>query len=165
MNTSSLGDHHPDGALDAWDIAILDEVRAAYTALDPVPHDLVDRIQFALALEDIDLEVLHLRSELDQPVGVRSEEISRTITFDSASLTIMIMLTPIGGQSTRIDGWLAPPAAHEIEVRTTAGPLIIHASEDGRFAAESIAAGLCQLVVRIVAHGHSRLVVTPSIVL
>jgi hypothetical protein len=103
---------------------------------------------------------------LAESVGARSEEVSRTITFDSSSLTIMIMLAdPDAGQTVRIDGWLAPPAAHEIEVRTTEGSLVIQADGDGRFVADEVPCGLCQLVVRVVDAGRSRLVVTPSIVL
>jgi hypothetical protein len=155
--------HEP---LDAADIALLGEVRDAYTEHDPVPEGLADRVKFAIALENIDLEVLHLRAELAESVGARSEEVSRTITFDSNSLTIMIMLAdPDAGQTVRIDGWLAPPAAHEIEVRTTEGSLVIQADGDGRFVADQVPCGLCQLVVRVVDAGRSRLVVTPSIVL
>jgi hypothetical protein len=158
--------HRADAPLDGVDVALLADIRAAYTELDPVPDGLADRVRFAIALENIDLEVLHLRAELAESVGARSEEISRTVTFDSSTLTIMIMLADVdGGQTVRIDGWLAPPAAHEIEVRTTDGSVVIQADGDGRFVAAEIPCGLCQLVVRVVEAGRSRLVVTPSIVL
>jgi hypothetical protein len=162
----SFKEHSGDEPLDAVDLALLGDIRAGYTELDPIPDGLAERVRFAIALEDIDLEVLHLREELAGAVGARSEEVSRTITFDSSSLTIMIMLAdPAGGQTVRIDGWLAPPAAHEIEVRSTGGSLVIRADGDGRFVADGVPCGLCQLVVRVVAAGRSRLVVTPSIVL
>jgi len=75
----------------------------------------LDRVTFALALEDIDLEVLRMREESNPAaVGGTREERSRTITFDSDSLTIMISLSPSDADDIRIDGWLAPPAAHRV---------------------------------------------------
>ena len=153
--------------LDARDVELLGAVRTAYDGADPVPGDLVERVAFALALENIDIEVLHLREEIGlSAAGARGEEQSRTVTFDSDSLTIMIQLSPSGAESIRIDGWLAPPAAHRIEVRTTVGPIAVMADEDGRFVVEPVPKGMAQLIVRTdgVGAGPGRTVVTPSIV-
>ena len=77
-----------DAPIDELDVAILAGVREAYTALDPVPADLVDRVLFAIALADLDLEVCQLGAVSELAVaGTRGDEPSRTIAFDGDSLT------------------------------------------------------------------------------
>ncbi len=155
--------------LDDTDFALLAEVRGLYESVEAPPADLVQRVQFALELETtLELEVgrLGLTGSDRELAGVRGEELSRTITFDSESLTIMISLSPtLGG--VRFDGWLAPPAAHEVEVRTLGGTLNAQADADGRFVVEPVPRGMAQLVVRTgpeSGDGAGKTVVTPSIV-
>jgi len=156
-----------DEPMDALDVAVLGELRSAYAQADPVPADLVDRVRFALALENIDVEILRLREELDLVTGVRGEEQCRTITFDSERLTIMIRLSTSGDDGVRIDGWLAPPRVHAVEVRTVSGALTSPVDDDGRFVVEPVPRGMAQIVVNLPGEaglGSGRTVVTPSIV-
>src|SRR6266545_5367987 len=74
--------------------------------------------------------------------AARGHEESRTITFDSESLTIMVSITPTGYDVVRLDGWLAPPGGHEVELRTARGPLTTIADEQGRFALDDVPHGL-----------------------
>lgn len=153
--------------LDDLDLELLDELRAGYQALDPVPADLVARVQFGLALENIDVEILRLREELDLVASARGEEQCRTITFDSERLTIMIRLSASGEDAIRIDGWLAPPRARAVEIRTVGGPLTSAVDDDGRFVVEPVPRGMAQIVVTLPGEGtrgNGRTVVTPSIV-
>jgi hypothetical protein len=156
-----------DGPMDDVDVAVLGELRELYGDLDPMSADLVDRIQFALALEDLDVEVFRASAESAEAgvlAGVRGAEETRTITFDSDSLTIMFSISPSGTAAVRLDGWLAPPAAHRVELRTEHGPMETSADADGRFAVDDVPHGLAQLVVHPAA-GGTRSVVTPSVVL
>jgi len=155
--------------LDATDFALLAEIRDTVELLDPMPADLVQRVQFALELEALDIEVSRLvGADRDADVvGARGDELSRTITFDSDSLTIMIRISSAAADTVRMDGWLAPPAAHEVEVRTLGGSLRLCADEEGRFVIEAIPRGVTQIVVRTSANqpdADGRTVVTPSIV-
>lgn len=159
---------------DATDLAILDEVRAAFGAADPMPADLPERISFRLALRDLEVEVARLTAEEDQPVlAARGAEQSRTITFGSDSLTIMIRVDSNSDGTARVDGWLAPPQPRGIEMRTPAGPLTTRADPQGRFAFSSVPRGTAQLVVQPAGHesaGHGpasagRSVVTPALIL
>src|SRR5262245_50102978 len=110
--------------IDDIDIAILDGIAGLLDAVDPAPAGLVERVQFALALEDIDAEFTRLREQSELlTAAARGDEESRTITFDSTSLTIMITISTGGDDTVRLDGWLAPPAAHRVELRTSAGRL------------------------------------------
>lgn len=163
----------PHGAgepLDDRDVAILAGLRDLYTAVDPMPDDLVDRVRFALELEHFDVEVFRRltppEAELEA-AGARGSEESRTVTFDSESLTVMVSITPLGDRTVRLDGWLAPPGGHEIELRTASGPVTVNADAQGRFAIDGVPRGLAQLVVRPFAAApvsQARTVVTPSIV-
>src|SRR5215510_221955 len=156
-----------DQPIDVCDLAVLGEVADLFADVDPVPPGLVERIRFALALEGIDAEISRLRAEfLPLAAGVRGDEESHTITFDSASLTIMITISRVAGSTVRLDGWLAPPAAHRVELRTPTGRLLTDADEHGCFVLARVPRGLAQLIVRTSGDGDPATagsVVTPSI--
>lgn len=164
------------GALDERDESILDGVRVLWDTLDPVPPTLVEQITFAMSLEAVDLEVMRLAERTDLAL-TRGDEQTRMITFDSASMTIMIKIDVNRNGTVRLDGWLTPPATHPIELRTTDGSRATSSDDGGRFALDGIPPGIVQLVVRpagtmtggaAVADtpgARGRTVTTPSIVL
>src|SRR4029453_6357195 len=82
--------------LDAIDEAILKQIRATYGRVDPPPADLDVRVQFGIALESVDIEVARLAEDLVVGSGARGSERTRTITFDSESVTIMISIIERG---------------------------------------------------------------------
>lgn len=137
----------PDEPMDDLDAAILAGVREYWTSVDPVPPDLVDRIQFALDLANVDAEVSRL-TKMEKVAAARGDERSRVITFDSDSLTIMITVLSDAGGVRRMDGWLTPAARHSIELRNDDQTLTTESDESGRFAFGSVPSGLVQLVVR-----------------
>jgi hypothetical protein len=159
----------PDEPLDEADLQILDELREMYQAIDPMPADLPERVMFSLALRDLEFEVARLSAEEDQPVlAARGTEQSRTITFDSDSLTIMIRVDSNHDGSARVDGWLAPPQCREIEMKIASGSLTVRADEQGRFAFASVPRGTAQLIARPGEDQRpdaGRCVVTPPLVL
>lgn len=157
-------DQAPDGS----DLAILDGVRELFQAADPMPASLPERILFWLALRDLEVEVARLCAEDGQPVlAARGAEQSRTITFDSDSLTIMIRVDANLDGTVRIDGWLAPPQSRTIELRTTAETLITEADHGGRFAFRQVPRGTAQLVARAGRDpdGPGPAVVAPALIL
>ncbi|GIH26682.1 hypothetical protein Aph01nite_49920 [Acrocarpospora phusangensis] len=143
---------------DAFVVAELGEL---CSLLDPVPPGLVDRIAFALELESGDCAILSSREELT--AGVRGGE-TRTITFDSAGLSVMIDIAGTPAGAVRVDGWLAPPGAHLVELRNPHGTRTARADDDGRFVLDEVPRGLCQIVVRAAAGGEP-LALTPAIML
>jgi hypothetical protein len=169
MNPPDRG-HRPtaDGPLDDADLAILDDIRQGFSESDPMPADLPERIRFSLALRDLEYEVAQLAAEPDRALaGARGAEQSRTITFDSESLTIMIRIDSNPDGTARVDGWLAPPERREIEMKTTAESLSVVSDEQGRFAFGRVPRGTAQLLVRPAEQrGESgRSVVTPALIL
>jgi len=152
------------------DEAILDRLHAVYSLVDPPPAELDARVLFAIALDSADVEVSRLREDLLIGSGARSTERSRTITFDSDSLTIMVSIVDTSGGLVRLDGWLAPAAPLRVELRVdrSAGSpsRSVVADETGRFVFDAVTRGLAQLLVHPAAGAdRGTTVVTPSLTL
>jgi hypothetical protein len=163
------GFNRADESLDEVDLELLDGIREIFQAADPMPADLPERIRFCLALRGLEIEVARLAAEEHRPsLAARGAEMSRTITFDSDSLTIMIRIDPNLDGTARVDGWLAPPQRREIEMKTSVDSLTVASDEQGRFAFARIPRGMAQLVVRSAESEPSRAgasVVTPTLIL
>jgi hypothetical protein len=157
-----------DGPIDGIDLLILDDIRALYEAADPVPGDLSARVTFAMDLVGLEDEIARLQTASLQPVGVRGTEQSRTITFDSESLTIVVQVSR-SGDTMRVDGWLAPPAVRRVRLRSGERDYRTESDALGRFVLLDVSHGLVQIVVDPDAEGSAEAggptVVTPAVVL
>jgi hypothetical protein len=163
-------DDAPGEQLDDFDFEILDGIRALFERVDPMPADLPERVRFSLAMRGLETEVARLVAEEDpRLVGARGTGQSRTVTFESASLSIVIRIEENKNGSVRIDGWLAPPQLREIEMQTAAETLSAASDEQGRFAFADVPRGTARLVVVGAAArdqgGGAPSVVTPALVL
>lgn len=155
-----------DEPLDDSDFGLLGEIRDMFAAADPMPAELPDRIRFFLAFRDLEIEVARLTAEQDELVAARGSEQSRTITFDSETLTIMIRIDGNRDGTVRVDGWLAPAQRREIELKCAADPLSVTSDEQGRFVFPRVPCGTAQLVVRPAGlDGAGRSVVTPALII
>jgi hypothetical protein len=157
-----------DGPLDDFDLGLLDDIREMFQAVDPMPADLPGRICFFLSLRDLEIEMAWFADEDLSAAGVRGAEQSRTITFDSESLTVMIRIDANRDGTVRVDGWLAPPQRREVEMKTTVDPLTVSSDEQGRFAFARVPRGTAQLIVRPAERGQGGAgpsVVTPALIL
>jgi hypothetical protein len=167
MKSSGAGPGEP---MDKFDFAILDGIRQIFELTDPMPADLPERIRFSLVMLDMEAEVARLSAEEDPRLlaAARGAEQSRTITFDSASLTIMIRIDSDEDGTVRIDGWLAPPQRREIEIQTETDTLHVLSDEEGRFVFTDVPRGTARLSVRPGEQklgGSGRPVVTPALIL
>ena len=115
-------EHEP---LDDVDAAILEELRATYEDLDPVPDDLVERVKFSLALDEMFEEVARMTRVPVEELAVRGEQTSgtrtETLTFSAERLTAMVTVSRIGPGRLRIDGWLAPNESCRVRLRIQGG--------------------------------------------
>jgi hypothetical protein len=159
---------------DDVDRAILGQLRDTYVLSDPPPAELDERVRFAIALENIDVEVARLQEDLLIGSGARGEDRTRTITFDCDSLTIMITIVDIGDDHVRLDGWLAPAARRRVELRVAEPPMdggssrAVITEDTGRFVFDDVGHGLVQFLVRAVEQTDDEpvpTVVTPSLLL
>jgi hypothetical protein len=143
-----------DETLDEMDLAILAGLRDMHAIEDPPPPDLDTRVLFTLALDDLEDEVARLRDETLVGSEPRGALRSRTLSFESADLELMITVTGIGGDRVRVDGWVVPPAPRSVQLRLAgdeAGQVgttkTARADTAGRFVFGSVRGGLAQLRV------------------
>ena len=130
------------------DDSLLDSVRHLFEAADPMPADLPERIKFMIALRELDAEVAFLvAAEAEAELAARGTEESRTITFDSDSLTIMIRIDSNPGESVRVDGWLAPPQCRRVEIRMADASIAVVADGAGRFVFPDVPRGTARVIV------------------
>ncbi len=129
------------------DAALLDGLQGMWEHRDPVPPGLVERVTFAIGLDNLDVELMRLTEEVLVPAGARGAEHVRTITFGGESVTVMVTVSQEGQSAFRLDGWLAPAAALSVELRRTDGSLSTVADDGGRFVFEAVPPGLAQLVL------------------
>jgi hypothetical protein len=160
--------------LDHIDADILGQVARVHALIDPPPADLNERVRFAIAVENIDVEVARLAEEILAGSGARGVERVRTITFESTSLTIMVTVADAGAGGVRLDGWLAPAGRRRVDLRAggpggegqTGGSRSVVADDVGRFVFDGVDHGLIQLLVQpVVGDGvdPGPTVVTPSL--
>jgi hypothetical protein len=152
------------GQIDADDLRVLEQMANLYESLDPVPGNLVERIQFGITLDALHAEIAVLQ-RAGGLVGARSDDTTSalTVTFTSANLTTMVTVTPTSADRARIDGWVAPGAGVSVELRVVGDSLHATADADGRFVFDDVPRGLAQFLLRSPeASGHAP-VITPSI--
>lgn len=143
-----------DAPMDATDARILGQLATLYTALDPVPADLMERIDFALAVAELEADIAELtKGEL---AGVRGDE-TDSVTFTSGSLSLMIT-TVLSAHRARIDGWVTSPGAAVDAVAEGLTRTSV-ADATGRFSLDEVPRGRIHFVVR--REGY-RPVITPS---
>ena len=151
--------------LDAVDDAVLAEVAQLLDLVDPVPPDLVERVQFSLALDEVYAEVAHVTRLSDDALAVRGEAGSttrtETLTFSAERLTAMVTVSRAAAEQVRLDGWLAPAAVLRVRVRMQEGTAETVSDESGRFVLEGLPEGFAQLTFEPVEGGSGATVVTP----
>jgi hypothetical protein len=152
------------GQIEAEDLRVLAQMANLYESLDPVPANLIERIQFGITLDALHAEIAELQRSGDL-VGVRSSEATeaQTVTFTSASLTTMVTITPMSADRVRLDGWAAPGAGFQVELRLVGESLNTVADDDGRFVFDDVPRGFAQFLLRPPPGGAQSPVVTPSI--
>jgi hypothetical protein len=134
--------------MDAADEALLAEVAELLTAVDPVPDDLVGRIQFSLALDEVYAEVAEVTRVAADALAVRHDPMAgkrtETLTFTAERLTAMVTVTRTDDQ-LRVDGWVAPADRFLVRVRMQDDQREIQTDESGRFVVEGLPEGFAQL--------------------
>jgi hypothetical protein len=139
-----------EAPLDATDVALLGEVGVMLETVDPVPDDLVERIRFALALDEVYDEVARLSRLSEDALAVRTEITAatrtETLTFSADRLTAMVTLSDAGPGVVRIDGWVSPAGVRRVGLRMQGFDGEVETDESGRFVAEAVRAGFLQLV-------------------
>jgi hypothetical protein len=151
-----VGEHDE---LDELDGEILARLAGLHDWLDGPPDDFDERMVFAVAAAGLGAELARLE-EQDLAAARTNDESARTMSFEASSLTILLTVTDVVDDQVRLDGWLAPGAAHAVLLRSSEGAdRSVVADDTGRFVVDRVRRGLTQLVVR--AEGV-RSIVTPT---
>lgn len=139
-----------DQPLDAVDIALLAEVAELYDTADPVPVDLVDRVRFSLALDEVFYEVAQITRMPADTASVRTSLADAvrtdTLSFAAEQLSAMVTVSRAGVGRVRVDGWVTPPGERRVTVRMQGSEMEVLVDADGRFVADDLRAGFVQLV-------------------
>lgn len=147
---------------------LLEVVRSAYEAHDPVPDGLVSRMQAtaALAADDhgirLELELMTLLEQSSSLAGTRGESTTRsvyTLRFVHGQVDLLLRVAPEGERS-RIDGWVVPPEPMTVRVLREGTVLAALVSDTGRFDIPDLPVGLVRL--RLEPHDDRPPFVTPT---
>jgi hypothetical protein len=150
--------------LDGSDQSLLDEVATLLQDVDPLPADLVERMRFALALDEVFDEVAEMARVSDDALAVRADltEATRTetLTFSAERLTAMVTVAPTAPGRVRLDGWISPAGVRRVAARMQGEDQEVSSDEGGRFVVDSMREGFVQLVFHP-QDAEDGLVVTP----
>lgn len=136
--------------------ALLEIVRRAWEEHDPVPDDLVVRMQAAAAVaaSDLDLELMELVGRSTELVGARGSA-AYTLRFVHGD-TDLLLRVAVEGDESRVDGWVVPPEPMTVRAIQGEAPRARGAvvSESGRFELTGLPLGL--LRIRLEPHDSDR---------
>lgn len=149
--------------LDETDEQILAELRGLWTAADPPPAGLTERIRFAMTVASLEADVARIVQESLSGAGVRSSyERASTVTFTSGSLSAMIDIEAADDDRVRVNGWVSE-AAVEVELRERQRSRTTSVDAAGRFGFGAVERGLVHFVFRRTDDPSARPVITPTI--
>jgi len=139
---------------DEADVELLAALRAAGTALDPVPDLVVESAKAAWTWRTIDAELAELTydswTDDKQLAGVRgavAAPTSRLLSFEARDVAVELEIV-VEGDRRRLVGQIVPPRPGVVEVHHRRGVELVEADMVGRFAVASVAPGLFRLTVR-----------------
>lgn len=155
-----------NGELDSHDEAVLARIAAFYTAADPVPGELVERLKFGITLDALNAELAELQQlpldAMARGTGAGTSQV-RTLTFTSDSMTTMVTISAAGPDRVRIDGWVAPGGGVSVELRQVSITMTADADADGRFVFDDVPHDLTRFVLRDPSSEVRPPVITPAV--
>lgn len=139
---------------DQADLELLNELRAAASAFDPVPSPVAEAAKAAWTWRTIDAELAELtydswtdQAELAGVRGAVAAPTSRLLSFEAREVALELEIV-IEGDQRRMVGQIVPAQPGVVEVHHRRGLELVEADTVGRFAVASIAPGLFRLTVR-----------------
>ncbi|GAA1465771.1 hypothetical protein [Microbacterium thalassium] len=129
----------------ATDAAIFARMRDAWSEIDPVPADLVDRMVAAVAVEDLSREYALLTLVETAELGaVRGDTDTATLQFSDGTTSVLLHIAATESGGRRVDGWVDGDA---LAVRLVHGERdwSAESGEHGRFAFDEVPSGLARL--------------------
>jgi len=159
--TEHPDDQLADGELDEADQVILRGLRATWTALDPPPAGLAERLRFGLMMDAMEAELASLTRLEPALAGVRSGALAgSTVTFTHRDFSAIVRTATGAGETVSIEGWVTAAPATGVELVLDADPPRRAVVDDtGHFQFDDVRRGL----VRFTFHRPgSSVIVTPA---
>jgi len=131
---------------------LLDVVRRVWEERDPVPEQLVDRMQAAAALAasdvDLELELMELVERSTELAGARGAT-AYTLRFVYGETDLLLRIA-VEGDVSRVDGWIVPPqpmTVHAVRTSPTGreDAVVSDVGDSGRFVLADLPLGQLQL--------------------
>jgi hypothetical protein len=129
-------------------------IRAYWELQDPVPDDMVARLQAAAALAasdtDLDIELMLLVERTDELAGARGASTAAyTLRFAHDGVDLLLRVSTEGSTS-RIDGWVVPPSPIAVVVQRDTGAgwsdhATLEVGNTGRFELPELIPGMLRL--------------------
>ncbi len=107
---------------------------------DPIPFDVLQSLRAGFSRRSLDAELAELiyDSVLDEPVGVRSANADRHLSFQGPKVSVEMS---VAQERRRVVGQLVPAGPGDVEVRHGRGSYFVDVDEYGRFFASDIPRG------------------------
>ncbi|HHU09418.1 MAG TPA: hypothetical protein GXZ60_05315 [Intrasporangiaceae bacterium] len=149
--------------LDETDRILMRQVKDAWTARDPVPEGMTDRIRFAMTVASLEADLARIVTEVPAGAGVRTAyERTTSVTFESGSVSAMLDIEEVGAGRVDVTGWVS---IHPVEVvlherhRTRT----VRSDGTGRFVFDDVERGLVHFVIHVLDRPGQRPIITPTI--
>ncbi len=144
-------------AMNPEDLALLDDLRTMWEAVDPAPADLADRMiatVFGTDPVDLDLELLGLLAFETELTGARNgkadsaRDTTSKLEFRGGETELVLLIGPERAGKRRLDGWVLPVSELNLSLEVDDRPAQVITCTDGRFTFGPLAPGLARLIVR-----------------
>jgi hypothetical protein len=139
------------------DSDLLAGIRAHWESRDPVPSDLVARLQTAAALAaadlydvGLDIELMLLVERTEELAGARGASTTAyTLRFAHDGVDLLLRISS-DGASSRIDGWVVPPSPVTVTVQRDidtgwVDDATLEVGDSGRFELADLIPGMLRL--------------------
>jgi hypothetical protein len=106
---------------------LLDDVRRATAAYDPVPPGMVERMVAVTRdvvdhAPDLELQLLLVVERLEELVGTRGGARTYTLRFTGEGVDLLVRVGVAEDEGcARLDGWVVPPVSGPVQVREVGG--------------------------------------------
>lgn len=112
-----------------------------FDEVDPVPRGVVAAALGSFTWRDVDAELAELIEDSElAAAAVRGVGESRLLTFEAASVTVVVEVTELAG-GRRLLGQVVPPGVCRLEVRHGSGTTSVETDQLGRFTIETVTPG------------------------
>lgn len=141
---------------------VLPQIRDLWSRLDPVPARLTDDIKYAMTVRLLEAEVAELMQVPEMATRATGADLTRSISFTGARLSLMVMATEQDEGMLRLDCWVTVGGA-VVELHAADQVREETADEFGRLVFTDVPSGSMHFITWSDASREERPVITPNV--